>query len=121
MPHPFLPCRPSRPSTRKPRGRPSAGKRAEELGHTALHNKLNELATEIGRIRRCVAEGSTLEWRTERVALIVQTLIEAGEPSAADLYQQLAVRDNDTIAVEEALRIVDERARKLHNQLGLPT
>lgn len=86
------------------------------MHHTALHNRLTELATDVGHLKRCVPEGSSLEWRTERIAGHVEACIGMLEPSAAELAAWHAPGDDE--AVTEAIRIVDARYRSLQQRLG---
>lgn len=86
------------------------------MHHAALHNRLTELATDIGHLRRCVPEGSSLEWRTERIASHVEACIGMLEPTAAELARYWAPGCDQ--AVTEAIRIVDARYRSLQQRLG---
>ena len=87
------------------------------MQHAALHNRLTELATEVGRLRRRLPEGSTAEWTAERIAFHIEDCILMLEPSAAQLVAHYAPGDES--AITEAIRIVDERSQRLRHTLGL--
>lgn len=74
-----------------------------------LRARLDELATDIGRIQR----------NLDRLADHVETLTLIAEPTASELAATAA--PGDETAVTEAIRLVDERARRLQHQLGRRT
>ena len=106
-----------KPTPNQHTARPTKRREPEpHLHHAALHNRLTELATDVGHLRRCVPEGSLLEWRAERVAGHVESMTLMLEPTAAELARWYAPGCDQ--AVDEAIRIVDARYRSLQHRLG---
>jgi hypothetical protein len=78
-----------------------------------LRARLEEVAEDLGRIRRCTNGDTHLAWRLERLAGDVWWLVAAFLPTAADL-----IKDGHT--VDEALRLADQDTRRLSRMLGDP-
>jgi hypothetical protein len=79
---------------------------------TQTIRRLNELAADIGRLRRRYGPDHILE----RAACHVQTLSLMIEPTAGELVAWTAPGDSD--AVIEAIKIKDDRHRRLLFLLG---
>jgi hypothetical protein len=77
----------------------------------ALHNKINELAGDIGRLKRRYPDDHILE----RAAWHLYDLSAMLEPSAAEIACWHA--PGDDLAVAEAIREVDDRFRQLQHLL----
>lgn len=82
----------------------------------ALHNRLDQLATDVGRLRRRFPVESSDGWLCERIAGHIEALIVMLEPTAAEIAAY--AYPGDPQAVGEAIQLVDARARELHHQLG---
>lgn len=78
-----------------------------------LRGRINELAADIGRLRKRL---DALTLTAEQIANHVETIAGFLEPTAAELANWHA--PGDPIAIDEAIRIVDERANRLQKQLG---
>jgi hypothetical protein len=81
----------------------------------AQTQRLNELAADIGRLRRRYP-GDHI---AERAAGHVEWLVLMLEPTAAALAAATAPGDEGAVA--EAIRLIDARHRKLQHLLGLET
>ena len=77
----------------------------------ATTQRLNELAADIGRLRRRYPGDHIIE----RAANHVETLALMLEPCAAQLAAVSAPGDDD--AIDEAIRVVDDRHRQLRHLL----
>lgn len=82
----------------------------------ALHNRLDQLASDVGRLRRRFEPESSDGWLCERIAGHIEALVVMLEPTASQLAATTAPGDQD--AITEAIRLVDERHSQLRNQLG---
>lgn len=85
----------------------------------ALRNRIDELADDVGRLRRRFnsnPDAWTGVYIADRIAQHVQAVHQLLEPTAAELAATTAPGDPE--AVNEAIRIVDERSRKLGGRLG---
>lgn len=80
----------------------------------ALRLRVDELAVDVGRLRRHAQPEST--HHLDRVAGHVAATHGMVNPSAAELVAWTAPGDEDAIA--EALRVVDEEWLTLRGQLG---
>jgi hypothetical protein len=78
----------------------------------ALHNKINELAGDIGRLKRRYPDDHILE----RAAWHLYDLSAMLEPSAAEIACWHA--PGDEAAITDAIRYVDERDGRLQRLLG---
>lgn len=86
------------------------------MEHHALHNRITELAADVGRLRRCLDPETSLAWKAARIADHVEAIFWMVEPRAAQLAACTAPGDPD--AINEAIRIVDQRHRQLQTRLG---
>jgi hypothetical protein len=80
----------------------------------ALRLRLDELADDVGRLRRRFASNEnawTGDYIADRIAGHVESLVLMVEPSAAEIACCWAPGDDE--AVDEAIRIVDERWDRL--------
>jgi hypothetical protein len=87
---------------------------------TPLLNRLDELAEDVGRLRRRPSDeyGARL---VDRISFDIEALEAMVASTAAEIAQAIRVEcggDLD-VAVEEALRIVDERVERLRRRLGV--
>jgi hypothetical protein len=92
---------------------------ADPSGRAAIQHRLLALARDVGTLRRRFASNEnawTGAWAAERIADHVETLDVMVGLSAGQIVACSAPGDAD--AVEEALRIVDERQRTLRARLG---
>jgi hypothetical protein len=80
-----------------------------------LNTRIDALADDVGRLRRRVEPGSSLEHLAERLAGHVETLHLIVTPSAGELVAWHAPGDEE--AIGEAIRIVDERWKRLQERL----
>jgi hypothetical protein len=83
--------------------------------HHALHNRLNELATDTGRLKRRLDPASGAYWISERIADHIEAITSMVEPTAAELAAWTAPGQDEAIA--EAIAIVDARYRSLQQRL----
>ena len=81
-----------------------------------LRARIDELAAEVGRLRRRAEPESSLAHLADRLVGHVESLAAMVEPSAAELVAWTAPGDDE--AVIEALRIVDDRRARLRVRLG---
>lgn len=109
--------RPLRPAPRWEKTEPRTG---STLHHstTQLRGRIDELAADIGRLRRRLDPETSSHWIGERIANHILTLDTMTHPTAAELAATTA--PSDQAAITEAIRIVDHRNRKLRNLLGEP-
>lgn len=78
---------------------------------------LEQLAAGVGRLRAC--GGAAPSWLVDRIAGHVETLDTTTFPCAAELTREFILICNDEdLAVEEAILIVDERADRMRGLLG---
>lgn len=80
------------------------------LNAYATTYQLDALAADIGRLRRRLPEGDYNEWLLECISGRVLTLDAVLQPTAGELAR--------TVPVQEALRVVDQRAHRLSCLLG---
>lgn len=86
---------------------------------SVLHVRLEELAADVGRLRRRFASNEdawTGSYIADRIAGNVEALHCIITPSAGELVAWTAPGDEE--AVEEAVRLVDEWWRQLRSRLG---
>lgn len=83
---------------------------------TQLQARLDELATDIGRLRRRALPGSSDQHLVDRLTAHVQALHALLEPTAAQLAAETFPGDEETIQL--AIQEVDARARWLRERLG---
>lgn len=81
-----------------------------------LRARVDELATEVARLRRYAEPETSLAFLADRMSGHVESLAAMLEPSAGELVAWTAPGDDE--AVREALRIVDERRARLRARLG---
>jgi hypothetical protein len=86
-----------------------------------VRGQIDEAADLVGRLRRQLPEGAEYaEHLLDRLAAHIEVLDAIFTPTAADLFREFVVYCGDEeVAVEEALRIVDARARQLRRRLGV--
>jgi hypothetical protein len=84
----------------------------------ALLGLVVELARDVGHLRRRLEPDTSVTHLAERVALRIEYLDALLHPAAAELFcDMLAVCGDESVAVDEALRIVDDRARRIRTLL----
>jgi len=83
--------------------------------HPALHNRIEELATDVGRLGRYIDPESSGHWILERVRGHIEAVTLMLEPTAAEIARWHAPGCDQ--AVDEAIRIVDARYRSLQHRL----
>lgn len=83
----------------------------------ALVVRVWELAGDVGRLRRRVEPGSSLEHLCDRLSSNVAAIDIMLRPTAAELVAWNAPGDEEAIA--EALRLVDDHWRLLQTRLGM--
>jgi hypothetical protein len=85
-----------------------------------LLHQLDQIATDIGRLRRLTPEETSAWWAIDRISNAVETMDCVLQPSAAELYVEFfAVSGDHAVSLEEALRVADGRARRLREMLGV--
>lgn len=88
-------------------------------GVHAVRLRIDEIAREVGRLRRNMKPDSSLAYCTDRLAGYVETLDIMLSLSAAELYPLFLVEcGDDQVALEESLAVVDARAVELRRLLG---
>jgi hypothetical protein len=80
-----------------------------------LNTRIDALADDVGRLRRRIEPGSSLEHLADRLVGHVETLHLIVTPSAGELVMWTAPGDEE--AIGEAIRIVDERWKRLQERL----
>lgn len=89
------------------------------MNETAFLARLDELAADIGRLRRQLEPEGYPGFLAARIAGHVETLDAIVRPTAADLYSVfLAVCGDEQVAVDEALEVVYRRADTLRSLLS---
>lgn len=92
---------------------------ADPSGRTAIRYRLLELGRDVGVLRRRFTSNEhtwTGEWIADRIADHVETLDAMVSLSAGEIVACNAPGDDE--AVEEALRIVEEREQMVRSKLG---
>ena len=84
---------------------------------SVLRARLDDLAEDVGRVRRRVEPETSLAWTLNRIAGHIQSVVLMVEPCAAEIA---AWTPEDEQAVEEAIREVDAKHRRLRERLGYP-
>ena len=79
-------------------------------GDPWLRDRLEELAGDVGRLRRCTRE-TAFCWRIDAIADQLWFLVAATMPTAAELYRECG-------DVEVALEVADQETRWLNRLLG---
>lgn len=79
---------------------------------------IEDIARDVGRLRRRLEPGSSLAHTADRIASKLETLDAILYPPAAELAAASAPGRED--AIVEAIRIVDEHERRLRQLLGTP-
>ncbi len=85
----------------------------------AVAERIDLIATEVGRLRRRVATdmpGTTTGFALERLARHVESLDLMLRPSAAEIAACAAPGNDDAVA--QAIEVVDARSRELRRLLG---
>jgi hypothetical protein len=87
-----------------------------------IQRRLDELAVDIGRLRRRLNGDKTVwtdldVWTLEKIGLHVLEIAGLNWPNAAEIVARHAPGDVD--AIDEALRIVDDRDLAFRRKLGL--
>lgn len=82
----------------------------------AFRARLDELAADVGRLRRRVEPDSSLAFLADRIARHVESLHLLTTPSAGEIVSTTYPGDDET--VEEAIRLVDARSARLRGLLG---
>ncbi len=83
-----------------------------------LRRRLDELADDVGRARRWVDPETSLAWRLTRIAEHIESVVLMVEPSAAEIARMWSPADDQ--AVDEAIRVVGQKQRRLRERLGYP-
>lgn len=81
-----------------------------------LRNRLEEAAVDIGRLRRRLTRDIDV-WTLDRISGHIECVYCCVSPTAAELAAVTA--PGDTAAIDEAIRLVDERCHQLRTWLGL--
>jgi hypothetical protein len=81
-----------------------------------IHNRLDLLADDIGRLRRCVDPESSLGYTVDRIAGHIGAIHLIVHPSAGELAAQTA--PGDPAAIDEAIRLVDEHWTRLQRRMA---
>lgn len=91
----------------------------EDVFRGALHSRLDQVATEVGRLVRRCEPGSSLLALASRLADHIEALDGLISPAADELVPDLfAVCGDEDVAAREALAIVDRRAASVRSRLG---
>jgi hypothetical protein len=86
----------------------------------ALLDQLAALARDVGHLRRRLDRESSAWHLADRIADELQTVDAIVYPAAAELAREFfAISGDEELAVSEALRAVDDRARLLRTLLRL--
>lgn len=88
-----------------------------------LRDRLDDLARDVGRLRRRFESNEATAWTgvylVERIAEVVETLDVMVSPTAADLHRAFLIEcSDDSVALAEALAVVDRRAKAVRRLLG---
>lgn len=85
----------------------------------ALRDRVDLIAAEVGRLRRHVEPGSSLVHVVARLSDHVEALDCLTHPSAGELARDFfCVSGDHDLAIDEALIVVDARARALRRLLA---
>jgi hypothetical protein len=88
-------------------------------GHVLL-DRIEDLAGDVGRLRRRVEPESSAAHLVDRLAGSVETIDAMVHASAGELYREFfAISGDHELALEEALATVDTRARRVRGLLGV--
>ena len=90
------------------------------LARRALLELILDLARDVGRLRRRVDPESSLAHLVGRIGDRVQTIDVIVYPTAAELLADFfCISGDEELSLEEALRVVDDRARTIRAALEI--
>lgn len=90
----------------------------DQHDHTAILANLERIATDVGRLRRRLPEGSPDQHALDRISNAVQTIDAVLQPTAADLYRSnFRISGDHELSLAEALHTTDRRAHRLRELL----